>query len=337
MSRPTLSILVPVFNAGRFLRATLESVVAQTQPADEVVILDNGSTDDTVAIAEAYADRPGFRLECNGRNIGAVPNWIRIATLARSAYLMWLPGDDVLTPDCVARWTEAVRNHPEIGLFLGGSTVIDGAGAAVAVPPRPPLANGIVPGGVLIDWMLANGQPNVVAGTVVRRSEYEAVGGYDARLRGAIDYDLYLRVAGRGAVFIDPRPNAACRDHAGQWSKDVYVRDNNDADVLFDKIAELTFLSEAQVRRYVEGLCDYTRQFYTRPLRDPRAAVAGIRQEHRRIAGRLRRWRESGRPYARHVRLWPRRGRSLVAWLLGATTPGAWALHRAMSFGKSAG
>jgi len=337
MSRATLSILVPVFNAGRFLRATLESVAGQVEAADEVIILDNGSTDDTVAIAEAYADRPGVRLERNGRNIGAVPNWVRIATLARSDYLMWLPGDDLLTPDCVARWREAVRDHPGIGLFLGGSTVIDERGATLSVPPRPPLAAGVVPGRALIDWMLANGQPNVVAGTVVRRSEYEGVGGYDQRLRGAIDYDLYIRLAGRGPVFIDPRPNAACRDHADQWSKDVYFRDNNDADVLFDKIAELTFLSEAQVRRYVEGLCDYTRQFYTRPLRDPRAAVAGIRQEHSRIAERLRRWRASGRPYARYVRLWPRRARSLVAWLLGATTPGAWALHRAMSYGKSAG
>lgn len=335
MSCPRLAVLIPVFNAGRYFREAVESVFAQTLPACELVILDNCSTDGTFETALSYRGRPGVRVERNAENIGAVPNWIKIATLTRCEYLMWLPGDDYLLPDCIERWANTAKVHANVGLFLGGSRVVDADGASVEVAPRPPLASGLVAGSVLIDWMLANGQPNVVAGTVVRRSEYEAVGGFDLRIRGAIDYDLYLRIAGRGPVLIDPQPNAVCRDHAGQWSKDVFVRDNNDADLLFEKIGEMPFLSEAQVKRYVEGLCDYTRQFFTRPLRDPRAGVAGIRQERSRIVERLHRWRSSGRPYARYVRIWPRRAKALVAWALGTTAPGTWALHRAMSFGKS--
>lgn len=320
--------MIPVYNGARFVRQAIDSVLAQSTPADELIVLDNQSTDGTYEIALAYGDRREVRVEQNAENIGAVPNWVRIAERARGDYLMWLPADDFLTPDCVERWASVAERHPEVGLYLAAYTQVNEAGEPMAMRRRPPLRTGLIDGRELVDWLLVNGQPNVVPGTVVKRSEYEAVGGFDLRLRGAMDYDLYVRLAGRGPVYVDPLPNAFSRDHAAQWSKDVYFHDNSDSDVLFDKIAELPFLTERQARLYVEGLCDYSRQYFMRPLRDPRADSRAVLHERERYHERLRRWRDSDKPYARYVRFWPRRARPLAAWLLGSTRLGIWALRR---------
>ncbi len=332
MTTPTLAILIPVYNVGRFLRATLESVRTQTSCADEVIILDNCSTDDTPAIAREFADLPGFRFERNTENIGAVPNWIAIETLARSDYAMVLPGDDLLLPDCVDRWRNAVAAHPHLGLYMAGHRIIDGDGRELPPSsPAAPLTDGVSTGGKLIDWMMLYGQLNIVAGTVVDRSAYHAVGGFDARLRGALDFDLYVRLAGRGDIYYERAPNAVVREHDGQWSKDVYRTDNFDADVLFDKVAEMPFLTPEQIRLYVEGLCNYARQFYSRPLRDAQRTVTDIAGERKRAYARLQKWRTSGKAYAKWVRLWPQRWSPWLAWLAGGSRLGIWAMHRVLA------
>lgn len=332
MSKPPLAILIPVYNIGRFLRETLESVRRQTHAPDEVIILDNCSTDDTVDIAREFSDLAGFRLAANSENIGGVRNFIAIERLATSNYILWLPGDDVLMPDCIERWHRTVAVHPGLGFYFAGRTLIDENGRDIPRgPPRPPLPEGIIPGSMLIDWMLVNGQPNVVPGTVVNRSAYQAVGGFDVRLRAAFDYDLFMRLAGRGDVHYEPAANVAVREHFGQWSQQVSRRDNFDADVLFDKIDEMTFLTTAQVKSFVEGLCEYARQYYSRPLRDPARTVSEIALERERTTSRFQKWRSSGKPYAKYVRLWPKRILPRLAWFLGGMPMGIRLMHHVLA------
>lgn len=327
----SISILIPVYNAGRFLAATLESVRNQTQLPDEVIVLDNASTDDTAAVAKSFSGLPNFFYFRNETNIGAVPNWIAVEKMAHSDFVMWLPGDDVLKTDCIDRWRQCAGQYPDVALYMAGHEIMDEAGRFKSAPssPRPPF--GIIHGGQLINWLLTHGQPNIVAGTIVLRSAYHEVGGFDPRLRGALDYDLFMRLGSCIDAFYDPRPNAVARDHDEQWSKSVAREDNLDAEVLFEKINEMSFLSPAQVQKYVEALCDHARSFFTRRLQDPSYSVPEIANQRNRAIDRLLRWRDSGRPYARHVRLWPKRFRSWLCWLIGSTRPGVWIMHRVLA------
>src|SRR4051812_47948448 len=95
MSPATVSIAIPVFNGERYLRAALASVLAQTRPADEVLVMDNASTDRSREIAESLL--PGA-VRTAETNRGAVANFNRAVQEASGEYFAWLAADDLLAP-----------------------------------------------------------------------------------------------------------------------------------------------------------------------------------------------------------------------------------------------
>jgi glycosyltransferase involved in cell wall biosynthesis len=119
MAATLVSVVTPVYNGGKFLRACIESVLAQSHVAFEHVILDNGSTDDTQAIAESYARQDArIRLFRNERTLPMVDNWNRSLELIspESRFCQTLHGDDRLYPDCLARLAGLAERHPDMGV-----------------------------------------------------------------------------------------------------------------------------------------------------------------------------------------------------------------------------
>src|SRR4051812_21562594 len=99
---PVISICVPAYNAAGYLRQCLDSALAQTFKDWELVLVDNASTDQTVAIATEYARRDDrFRVHQNAQNIGAHANFNRCIDLAQGEWLKFLCADDWLEPECV--------------------------------------------------------------------------------------------------------------------------------------------------------------------------------------------------------------------------------------------
>lgn len=130
MTAPLVSIVTPVYNGEKFLRACIESALAQNYGDFEHVILDNASTDDTWAIVESYARvDPRIRLFANDRTVPFVANWNRVLDhiSADSRYCQTLHADDRLYPDCLARMMGVARRHDDVGvvgsLRLRGETV----------------------------------------------------------------------------------------------------------------------------------------------------------------------------------------------------------------------
>lgn len=103
MSRsPEISICVPTYNGGLYLKECLDSIIKQTYEDFEVLIVDDCSKDDTVAIAKKYADSDmRVRLIGNEHNLGLVGNWNRAAELSRGKWVKFVFQDDVLTPHCL--------------------------------------------------------------------------------------------------------------------------------------------------------------------------------------------------------------------------------------------
>lgn len=105
---PRVSVCVPTFNGGRWLAECLASAVTQTERDLEVVVADDGSEDDTVAIARSVAaSDPRLRVVAADRRLGLVGNWNRCVAMARGTWVKLLFQDDALAPECVARMCAA--------------------------------------------------------------------------------------------------------------------------------------------------------------------------------------------------------------------------------------
>lgn len=187
------SVVVPAYNARRTIAETLRSIQAQTVPEFEVIVVDDGSVDDTAEVVGPFLDDPRFRLlrQANAGLVGARNAGLR---LARSDFVAFLDADDVWLPPLLERARQAFRD-PLVGLFHADALYVDG--------------DGTVQGPVAVDRWRNPGQAwekiflrreHVVCPTnVVRRSALPE-GGFDERFNrlGAEDRDMWLTILAAG-------------------------------------------------------------------------------------------------------------------------------------------
>lgn len=215
---PLVSIIVPAFNAAETLAETLASAAAQTCREIEIVVIDDGSTDATGAIAEEFCRRePRARLlrQANG-GVAAARNAGLAA--ARGAFIAPLDADDLWHPDKLARQLAALDAAPEAGFAYCWMRDIDEAGHVWRDGPRPQ-HEGPVYLRMLADNFVGNGST-----LLVRRSAALAAGGYDEALRrngdeGSEDVLFQLRLAERYPVAIVPAHLVGYRRRRGAMSE----------------------------------------------------------------------------------------------------------------------
>ena len=105
MPEPLVTIVTPSYNQGRFIRATIESVLAQDYPAIEYIIMDGGSTDETAAIASEYKERLTFISESDRGQSHAINKGFR---MARGEIVSWINSDDIILPGAVGHAVRAL-------------------------------------------------------------------------------------------------------------------------------------------------------------------------------------------------------------------------------------
>jgi glycosyltransferase involved in cell wall biosynthesis len=128
MSSPTVSVVVPNYNHAHFLPRCLESLLNQTLPPPEIIVIDDCSTDNSLEVLRAYAGKhPTIKVHVNERNLGVCPNLNRANELARGDYVYSLAADDEAMPTLLERSMELLHAHPEAGLCSGLCEWRDGA------------------------------------------------------------------------------------------------------------------------------------------------------------------------------------------------------------------
>jgi alpha-1,3-rhamnosyltransferase len=131
---PLISVVIPAYNSAAYLPAVCRSIQAQTYPNFEVVILDDGSTDDTTSVLSPFAKDPRFHMRSWRPNRGFNAAWREVISLAQGKYWVSPGADDVLLPEFLERRVALMEAHPEAALVHGPSEFIDGSGKAVSNP-----------------------------------------------------------------------------------------------------------------------------------------------------------------------------------------------------------
>ena len=184
-STPTISIVLPSYNGGRFLRETLDSLLAQTRQDWELLAVDDASTDDTPAILAEYAARDPritARRNATNRRLPASLN-IGFAT-ARGRYLTWFADDNCYRPDALARMAQALDDAPDLDFVYARAITVTEDGQPIGAEAVAGLDK-------LPFWNC------IGACFLYRRGVQEALGGYDEGKFLVEDYDFFLRAATR--------------------------------------------------------------------------------------------------------------------------------------------
>jgi hypothetical protein len=199
-----VTVVVPSFQQARFLRAAIDSILAQDHPAVEVLVLDGGSTDGSLEILRSYGPRIRYRSGPDRGQVAAINEGFR---QGRGAILAWLNSDDVLYPGAIRRAVDALQHRPDAAAVYGEGDLIDAGGAVLRRFPET------VPFDL---WRLAHVADYILQPTVfLRREPLFAVGLLDESLHWGFDWDLWLRLGARWPLVHCPARLAASRLHAG--------------------------------------------------------------------------------------------------------------------------
>ena len=211
MSRPRISVVIPAYNAAQWIGETLESVLGQSAEPDEVIVVDDGSTDDTHKIATGYV--PRIRI-VSQENRGAAGAWNRGFREARSDFVAKCPADDLWEPLKLEWQREAIVENPTADLLFGGAQDF---GVVEGDLPAPP-GSGLLDNSKLLPVLY---EDNCFAAptAVMRRSLHTRLNGFREDLSGSEDYDFWLRALEDDAVFFyDPRLLTRLRKHGDNLS-----------------------------------------------------------------------------------------------------------------------
>jgi len=207
------SVVIPTHNRSEWLRVTLRSVIRQRDTDLEVIVVDDGSADDTRGTVASFED-PRIRLLRHDTPRGVSASRNHGAAEASGVWLAFLDDDDVWAPEKLVSQIEAGSTTGRAWVYTGSVNVDESLRVVYGAPPPPPdevvravRRYNVVPGGG--------------SGVIVRRDEFETVGPFDLRLKNTEDWEMWMRLAERGPPAWVPQPLLGRRIHPGNASLDI--------------------------------------------------------------------------------------------------------------------
>jgi glycosyltransferase involved in cell wall biosynthesis len=246
---PQVSVIIPTFNRAHLLPETLQSVLYQTFVDLEVLVVDDGSTDETEQIVHRLGDSRIIYIYQVHSGLPAVARNTGLRQ-ARGKYIAFLDSDDLWLPEKLASQVEYMEAHPELGLTFTNAYVFRDSPEQSA-PGRLMLRPNMALSGQVFDRLY--GQPLILNLTVMLRASVIAEVGFfdeDPRLKANEDYEYWLRVAHRYPIGFIPRPFGKYRQHAEGISR-AAVATNQAKLFLIEKLDRMypSFVARHAARR----------------------------------------------------------------------------------------
>jgi glycosyltransferase involved in cell wall biosynthesis len=222
--KPLVSILIPAYNSQHWITDTLRSAVAQTWPRTEIIIVDDGSSDQTLAVARKFASDSVFVVTQKNQGAAAARN--KAFSVSQGDYIQWLDADDLIAPDKITKQMEVVDQYSDKRTLISGpwAQFLYRHGRAKFVPT--PLWSDLSPA----DWLIRKMGQNLhmqTATWLVSRELTTAAGPWDTRLLVDDDGEYFCRVllASNGVRFV---PAAKVYYRASGASSLSYIGSSNE-------------------------------------------------------------------------------------------------------------
>lgn len=210
LGRVAVSVMMAAHNAEAWIAEAIESVLAQDFSSFELIVVDDGSTDQTAKIVRNYLKNPRLRFYQNKNQLGIPATRNRILKLARGKYIAVCDADDQMRPFFLTYFTNFMEKNPKTGWAYGNRLVVDGSGRPL----------------VITKALAMNGRieykRNVMqhAGAMIRKRLMLEAGGYDERFNSCEDYDLAFKIARRAKITALPgEPQYIYRWHPKNTSR----------------------------------------------------------------------------------------------------------------------
>lgn len=316
---PRVSVVIPAHRAAATIESAVGSALAQTLREIEVIVVDDGSPDDTAAIVARIAARDPRVVLVRQRNRGVAAARNAGIARARAELVAPLDHDDVWLPHKLERQVARFEADPELGFVYGWSTIIDARGATIGAAPPWRVEGHVLP---QLVWVHFTGSASC---PLFRKDALVEVGGYDGGLRdagagGCEDWDVVLRLAERFEVGVVPAYVVAYRRVPGSMSADGGALARS-YEVVMERVRKAhPELPEALFRwsrsyffTYLAGVCEFNDQharaldWRLRALRDdplPSLSAAPLRD----LAASALRAGVAAMPFAEGARTWIRSG-----------------------------
>jgi glycosyltransferase involved in cell wall biosynthesis len=200
--QPLVSIITPSFNQARYIEATINSVLTQDYPNIEYIIVDGGSTDNTVEIIKKHAGRIAWWVseQDKGQTDAINKGFAR----AQGQILAWLNSDDTYEPGAITAAVKYLQDHPEVGMVYGDCNFINEAGRVI----------GKFGAAQTDQRLLRQGYVHIPQQTMFFRTDlWKQVGPLDPSFYFAMDYDLWTRLSAHTQLKYVPQTWANFRLH----------------------------------------------------------------------------------------------------------------------------
>jgi glycosyltransferase involved in cell wall biosynthesis len=214
MCNPDLvSVIIPCYNQAHFLSEAIESVLKQTYPHYEIIVVDDGSTDGTAKVAASYE-----RTQCLSRkNRGLAAARNAGLEASNGSYVVFLDADDRLLPNALEDGIKALNSHAECAFAYGHVRLIAADGSPLPSPPQA---------GTEGDHYLELLRHNYIwtpGAVIYRRGVFDFVAGFNPRISGSADFDLNARIAKLFPICCSESAVVEYRQHEESMSRD-YAR-----------------------------------------------------------------------------------------------------------------
>lgn len=210
--KPVISVNIPVYNAGKYIEQTIESILRQTFQNFEVVVLDDGSTDNSAAIVKGFNDNRIKFFE-NGQNRGIAYSRNKLLELSKGEYIAILDADDIMTPDRLQEQYDFLTANPEFSFVGSEVEIIDEKGERLDVWKYPYHSNEY-------STLLFFRNVFVQSAVMISRSKLAQLNEwYNLDFPPAEDYEFWVRLAKIGETYNLPKVLVKYRVHSQSVSK----------------------------------------------------------------------------------------------------------------------
>lgn len=245
MKKGKVSVIIPNYNYERYLAETLDSVLAQTYPDIEVIVVDDGSKDGSRAVLEQYRNYITAIFQQNSGVSAARNNGVAASS---GEFVAFLDADDAWLPKKIEWQVERFWADPELGLVHVGVDEVDADGHSLV--KRLEGVEGSV--GPILLQLKREGVLGGGSGLMVPRRVFDEVGGFDTRLSTSADWDLFYRISERYRVGFVPEILLQYRVHSSNMHANVSVLEH-DMKLAFSKAFAAPSAEVAEIKRFAYG------------------------------------------------------------------------------------